>query len=62
MSTMFFGICKKSMISVENFEIQKSYEGGDAVPVTQSSHHLVPLSSLLIGPMLTREDESYVGI
>ena len=50
------------MISVENFEIQKSYEGGDAVPVTQSSHHLVPLSSLLIGPMLTREDESYVGI
>ena len=43
MSIKFFGICKESMISVENLEIEKWYEGGDTVPITRSSHHLVPL-------------------
>ena len=62
MSIKFFGICKESMISVENLEIEKWYEGGDTVPVTRSSHHLVPLSSSQIGPNLTSEDESYVDI
>ena len=58
----FFGSCKESLIVAENLEIEKWYEGGDTVPVTQSSHHLVPLSSSRIGPKLTREDESYVDI
>ena len=58
----FFEICKESMISFENREIEKWYEGGDTVPVTQSSHHLVPLSSSQIGPKLTSEEESYVDI
>ena len=61
-SIKFFGICKESMISVEILEIEKWYEGGDPVPVTRSSHHLVPLSSSWIGPKLTSEDESYVDI
>ena len=54
MSIRFFGICKESMISVENLEIEKWYEGGDTVPVTQSSHtmshHVLPLSSSRNGP------------
>ena len=58
----FFGICKESMISVENLEIEKWYDGGDIVPVTRSSHHLVPLPSSWIGTKLTSEDESYVDI
>ena len=58
----FFGICKEGMISVENLEIEKWYEGGDTVPVTRSSHHLVPLSSLRIGPEERSEDQSYVDI
>ena len=62
MSIKFFGICKESMISVENLEIEKWYEGGDTVPVPRSSHHLVPLSSSRIGPKLTSEDKSYVDI
>ena len=62
MSIKFFGICKESMISVENLEIEKWYEGGDTVPVTKGSHYLVPLSSARIGPKLTRKDESYVDI
>ena len=61
MSITFFKIRKESMISVKDFEIEKWYEGGDTVPVTRSSHHLVPLSSLRIGPKLS-EDESYVDI
>ena len=61
MSITFFRICNESMISIENLEIEKWYEGGDTVPVTRSSHHLVPLSSLRIGPKLS-EDESYVDI
>ena len=32
------------------------------MPVIRSSHHLVPLLSLRIGPKLTSEDESYVDI
>ena len=60
MSIKFFGICKESMISVENLEIEKRYESGDTVPVTRSSHHFVPLSSSRIGNQLTSEDESYV--
>ena len=55
-----FGICKESMISVENLE--KWCEGGDTVPGTQSSHHFVPLSSSRIGRKLINEDESYVDI
>ena len=62
MSIKFLKIFKESMITVENFEIEKWYEGGDTVPVTRSSHHLVPLSSSQIGPKLTSEDESYVDI
>ena len=62
MSITFFRICNESMISIENLEIEKWYEGGDTVPVTRSSHHLVPLSSSQIGPKLTSEDESYVDI
>ena len=46
MSIKSFGICKESMVSVENLEIEKRYEGGDTVPVTWSSHHLVSLPSL----------------
>ena len=37
MSIKFFGICKESMISVENLEIKKWYEGGEAVPIARSS-------------------------
>ena len=62
MSIKFFGICKESMISVENLEIEKWYDGGDIVPVTRSSHHLVPLPSSWIGTKLTSEAESYVDI
>ena len=62
MSIKSFKMFKESMITVENFEIEKWYEGGDTVPVTRSSHHLVPLSSSQIGPNLTSEDESYVDI
>ena len=62
MSIKFFGICMESMISVENLEIEKRYEGGDTAPVTKGSHYLVPLSSARIGPKLTRKDESYVDI
>ena len=40
MSIKFFGICKESMISVENFETKKRYEGGNTVLVTRSSHNL----------------------
>ena len=58
----FFGICKESMISVENLEIEKWYEVGDTVPVTRNSHHLVPLPSSRICPKPTSEDESYVAI
>ena len=58
----FYGICKESMISVENLEIEKWYEGGDTVPITQSSHHLVPLSFSRIGTKLTSEGESYIDI
>ena len=62
MSNKFFGICKESIISDENLEIEKGYEGGDTVPFTRSSHHLVPFSSSRIGPKLTSENESYVDI
>ena len=62
MSIKFFGVCKESMISVKNLEIEKWYEGGDTVPVTPSSHYLVPLPSSRIGPKLTSEDESHVDI
>ena len=61
MLTKSFGICKESMISVENHEIEKIYKGGDTVPVTWSSRHLVPLSSLQTGHKLTCEDESSFG-
>ena len=50
------------MISVENLETEKWYEGGDTVPVTGSSDHLVPLSSSRIGSKLASENESYVDI
>ena len=50
----FFGICKESMISVENLEIEKWYEGGDTVPIARSSHHFIPLSSSEIGSKLAR--------
>ena len=62
MSNKFFGICKESIISDENLEIEKRDEGGDTVPFTRSSHHLVPFSSSRIGPKLTSEDESYVDV
>ena len=62
MSIKFFGICKESMISVENLEIEKWNEKEYIVSVTQSSHHLVLLSSSRIVPKLTREDKSYVDI
>ena len=50
------------MISFENLETEKWYEGKGTVSVTWSSHHLVALSSLKIGLKLTSEDESYVDI
>ena len=62
MSIKFFGICEENMISVENLETEKWYEGGDTVPVTGSSDHLVPLSSSRIGSKLASENESYVDI
>ena len=62
MSIKFFGICKESMICVENLEIEILYEGRNTVAATQSSHHLVPLSSSRIGSKLTSKDESYVDI
>ena len=62
MSIKFFRICKESMISLENLEIEKWYEGEDTVPVTRISHHLIPLSSSRIGPKLTSEAESYVDL
>ena len=52
----FFGICKESIISVKNLQIKKWYEGEDTVPVTMSSHHLVPLPSSRIGPKLVSGD------
>ena len=60
MSIKFFGICKESMISVENLEIEKWYESENTLLVTRSSHHLIPLSSSRIDSKLTSEDESYV--
>ena len=62
MSTRFFGICKESMISVENIETEKWYERREIVPVTWSSHYLVPLSFLQTCTKLTSKDESYVNI
>ena len=62
MSIKFFGISKESIISVENLEIEKWHEGRDTAPVTQSSLHLVLLSSSPISAKLIREDESYVDI
>ena len=62
MSIKFFWVSKESVVSIENLEIEKWYEGGDAVPVIRSSHHLVPLSSSRIGPKLTSEYELYVDI
>ena len=53
------GICKESMISVENLEIEKWYDSGDTVTITRSSHHLV---SLYPRKMVIIEDESYVDI
>ena len=35
MSIMFFVICKVSMTSVENFETEKWYEGGDTTCYTE---------------------------
>ena len=58
----FFRICYESMTSVPNLEIEEWYKSGDTVPVTRSSHHLVPLSSSPIGPKLTSKDEPYVDI
>ena len=49
MPLKIFRICKESMISVQNLEIEKCYQGGGTVPVTRSNHHLVPLSSSQIG-------------
>ena len=54
-----FGICKESIMGVET---EKWYKGGDTVPVTRSSNHLLPLSPSWLGPKLTSEDESYVDI
>ena len=62
MSIKFCGICKESMISVENLDNEKWYECGDTVTVPLSSHHLIPMPSSRIGPKLTSEDESYVDI
>ena len=62
MSIKFFGICKESMISLENLEIEKWYDNGDTVPVIRSSHHLVPLPSSRIDHKLTSKDEWYVDI
>ena len=60
MSIKFFGICKESIISLENL---KNYmKGWDTVPGTRDSHHFVPLSSSRTGHNLTSEDESYVDI
>ena len=58
----FFGICKESMLIVENLENEKWYGDGETVPVTRNSHQLVPLSPPRIGPKLTSEDESYVDM
>ena len=62
MSIKFFGICKESMISVENLGIEKWYKGGDTAPLTRNSHHLGSLSSSRTGRKLTSKDESYVDI
>ena len=56
-SIKFLGICKESIVSVENLQIEKWYEDRDTVPVTRSTHNLVPLSSSRTGPKLTSEDE-----
>ena len=50
------------MVSIENLETEKWYEGADILPVTLSSRHLVPLLSSQIGDKLTSKDESCVGI
>ena len=57
MSIKFFGICKDRMISIENLEIEKWYEGEDTVPVTRSGYHLVPFYSMRIDPKLRSKDE-----
>ena len=62
MSIKFFGACKEKIISVENLEIEKWYEGRDTVPIKRSSRHLVTLLSSWTGPKLTSEDESYVDL
>ena len=62
MSIKSFGICKESLISVENLDIEKWYQGRNTASVKRSSHHLVTLSFSRIGPTLTSEDESYVDI
>ena len=62
LSIKFPGKFKESIISVENLEIEKWYEGGCTVSVTRNSHHLVTLSSSRIGPKLTSEDESCIDI
>ena len=41
MISTLFGICKETMISVENLEIEKWYEGGDTVSVTLCSHQIL---------------------
>ena len=50
------------MISVENLEIEKCYEGGNFLHVTRSINHLIRLPSMRAGPKLTSKDESYVDI
>ena len=62
LSIEFFGICKESMISINNLEIEKWYEGEDTVSVTKSSHHIVPWSSSRTVYKLTSKDEPYVDI
>ena len=62
MSIKFFGICKESIISAENLGIEKRYKGGDTVPLTRNSHHLVSLSCSQTGRKLTSKDESYGDI
>ena len=59
-------VFKNLQRDVENLEIEKWCEGGDTLPVTRSSHYLVPMPSLRIGPKFVRnvvsDDESYVDI
>ena len=62
MSIKFFGICKESMISIKNLEIEKRYEGENTVSVTRSSQHIVSWSSSRGVHKLTSKDEPYVDI